>query len=499
MIVMKYKIISLAAVLGMLLMLLFLNRSGGTGLERVHQHLEWPKQSEESTVTAEPEDLVTHLPIVEIDTDGQKIPGNWIKDEMGNTIDTELSETGEETILASIKIIDSGTSENRLGQDAAVETLARFRIRGNSSRNFTKKSYMLKLVEEDGTENPQEIMGMSEHDQWALYGPFLDKTLMRNYMWMNLSAEIMGYAPNVRYCEVILDGEYQGLYIMMELIARGEGRVNLNAYEEGKNYTDYIVRVDSENGDIRDLNTFTTYTLRTELQAVLSVVYPGNQRLNEEICDYIEKDFSRFEKALYSSDYTDPFRGYRRYIDVDSFVDYYILQEFLANNDMCSRSTYLYKDRLNKIHMGPVWDYNNVLDNYIALDLDTSEFLFTDRLWFDRLLSDPYFNKKVISRYKQLRNTVLNEEYLMNYIDETVEYLGDSIDRNFEVWGYSFDAEQLKPEERLRPLDRNPTSFEKAINEMKEFIQKRGEWMDNHIDALAQYSHESKAKIYDNR
>ncbi len=487
----------------MFLLAVLLGLSPQTGRRRVHQHRTWEREPQSAAVTTEPGELVSHLPIVEINTGGQKIPGNWIRDKDGVNIGVEMSASGEKTICASIRILDSGTAENRVEDEAAVETEARFRIRGNSSRNFSKKSYLVKFIDKDGDENPQEVMGMSAHDQWALYGPFLDKTLIRNYMWMNLSAEVMGYAPDVRYCEVILDGKYQGLYLMMETIARGEGRVNLSAYEEGKSYTEYIVRMDKPDQDIRDLNTFSNYTLRTVVgeneQTVLSVVYPGTKKLNEEICDYIEKDFSRFEKALYSSDYRDPIRGYRRYIDVDSFVDYYVLQEFLCNNDMCIRSTYLYKDRLNKIHMGPVWDYNNMLDNYFTLQMDGSEFLYVERLWFDRLLSDPYFNRKVIDRYRELRRTVLDEDDLMNYIDETIAYLGKSIERNYEVWGYSFDAGQLHVNERLTPIERNPESFKEAVEDMKDFIRVRGRWLDSHIDALAQYCHESKAKIYDNR
>lgn len=497
---MRNKIICLAAVAAMFLLAVFLNQSPGTGLARVHQHRTWERETQHQGVTTDPGRLVTHLPIVEIDTGGQKIPGNWIRDENGVNIGVEQSDSGEPTIAVKIRIVDSGTPENRVGDAVAVETAARFRIRGNSSRNFSKKSYLLKLTDEDGEENAQEIMGMSAHNEWALHGPFLDKTLLRNYMWMNLSAEVMGEAPQVRYCEVILDGAYQGLYLMMETIARGEGRVNLSAYEEGKAYTEYIVRMDRENEDVRDLNTFSNYTLRTVVgaqeQTMLSIVYPGKKKLNEENRAYIERDFSRFEKALYSSDYRDPIRGYRRYIDVDSFVDYYVLQEFLCNNDMCIRSTYLYKDRLNKIHMGPVWDYNNMLDNYFTVQMDGSEFLYVERLWFDRLLSDPYFNRKVISRYRSLRKTVLAEEKLMEYIDETIAYLGESVERNFAVWGYSFDPEQLHVNERLTPLERNPQSFEEAVSDMKEFIRVRGRWLDSHIDALAQYCHESKAKVY---
>lgn len=498
---MKYKMMSLLAVLGLGLTAVIFNTDWNTGKARIHQHLSWPEQSEQPAVTTDWNAFTTHLPIVEINTENQKIPGNWIYNDEGVITGAEKSNTGEDTIRITLRIIDSGTSDNRPGDDAAVDTLACFRIRGNTSRDFSKKSYAVELIDEEGNGKPQSILGMYEHDSWALHGPFLDKTLIRNYMWLNLSADIMGYAPNVRFCEVFLDGEYQGLYLMMETIDRGEGRVNLTEYKQGAGYTDYIVRIDKETG-VKDLDIFSEYTLKldkTGSRSTLSVVYPGTKNLNDEIFDYIEKDFSKFEKVLYSSDYTDPIKGYRRYIDVDSFVDYYILQEFLCNNDMCNYSTYLYKDRLGKIHMGPVWDYNNMLDNYIAQEMDGSEILYADRLWYDRLLADPYFNKKVIQRYKSLRRTILNEDYLMRYMDETIRYLGAGIDRNFLVWGYSFDPSLLDSRERLRPLERNPSDYEEAVDDMKEFIRIRGRWLDNNIDTLAQYCHESKAKVYDAR
>lgn len=474
-----------------------------TGRVRFHQHLSCARQTEPQAVSIQPDEFVSHLPVIEVDTGGQKIPGNWIMDENGIRVGTELSDKGEEMIPVEICIVDSENGNNRPGDAAALESSAMFRIRGNSSRNFAKKSYLIKLTDEAGGENSQEMMGMGEHDTWALYGPFLDKTLLRNYMWMNISGEIMGYAPNVRYCEMFLDGSYQGLYLMMETVSRGTYRVDLEAYKPGAAYTDYIVRMDKANEDSRDLEVFSDYTMRLEesahSQIKLSIVYPNDAVLNEKICDYIEKDFSRFEKALYSSDYKSLSRGYRQYIDVDSFVDYYVLQEFLGNTDMCYHSTYLYKDRLGKLHMGPVWDYNNVLDNFFSVDLDSSEFLFTDRLWYDRLLSDAAFNRQVRERYRQLRRTVLNEEYLMKYIDETVEFLGDSIERNYVVWGYSFEAENLSPLERLAPLSRNPADYEEAVGNMKAFIRERGRWLDRNIDALEQYCHPSNAKKYDNR
>lgn len=190
--------------------------------------------------------------------------------------------------------------------------------------------------------------------------------------------------------------------------------------------------------------------------------------------------------------------GYENYIDVDSWVDYYIIQELLANNDMCSRSTYLYKDKGGKLKMGPVWDFNNICDNYLAAEFGTEGFLFAeDKIWYKMLLKDEKFVKKVQNRYKELRKTYLSEEYLMNYIDETIEYLGEAIDRNYDVWGYTFEREyQDSKLEFLYPIEKNPQSFEEAVLQYKNFLIERGNWLDSNIDSLSQYSHYSKNKLY---
>ena len=100
-------------------------------------------------------------------------------------------------------------------------------------------------------------------------------------------------------------------------------------------------------------------------------------------------------------------------------------------------------------------------------------------------------------RYRELRKTYLSEEYLMNYIDESVLYLGEAVNRNFEVWGYTFEREnQTSPMEFLRPIERNPQSYEEAINQYKTFLKERGNWLDENIDSLLQYSHPSKNKLY---
>lgn len=437
---------------------------------RYHQHLE--EQKTEQCNHINNQSFCTHLPIISINTGDKKIPGEAILDTEGSVIGYTTSENNESMIPVSISIINN-ENNNHLTDKPSLEKTAMFRIRGNSSRLFDKKSYQVEFIKDDGTDDDVSVMGMSKHSDWALNGPFLDKTLIRNYLCMNISAEIMGYVPNIRFCEVYLDNEYQGLYVMMETISVSEDRVNITKYKEGKRGYGYIVKIDKEAMYMSDavLNQFSNYTFITENNNSLSIEYPPKGKLNNDINTFIEKDISKFEKSLYSFDFNHRQIGYSSYIDVDSFVDYYILMEFLCVNDMMSMSTYLYKDVNGKLTMGPLWDFNNAMDNFINISFDGKGMYFTDRVWYKMLLKDERFVQKVISRFHSLRKTFLSEEYLLNYIDETVEYLGESIDRNYNVWGYSFDYNNLNSYQRLRPYDRNPKSYDESIVQMKEFIK----------------------------
>ena len=123
--------------------------------------------------------------------------------------------------------------------------------------------------------------------------------------------------------------------------------------------------------------------------------------------------------------------------------------------------------------------------------LSNIDFDMQGSVWFEMLLKDPNFVDKIINRYHELRKTYLNEDYLLNYIDETVAYLGDAIDRNFEVWGYTFDKES-----DLLPEGRKIGSYEEAIEQLKNFIIQRGRWLDENIDQLKQFCHPSINKKY---
>ncbi len=495
---MKKKLLYLGVVVIVFVLSVYASIYGKKDNFRYHQHLE-KKPATQCTqdIYGINEKFCTHLPIVSINTNNQTIPGEPILNEEKNLIGYTTTDSEETTIVADIKIIDNEIN-NHLDDATSIESKIRLRIRGNSSRHFDKKSYKLNFIDESGEDKDVDIMGMAPHDEWALYGPFLDKTLIRNYFCMNISAEIMDYTPDVRFCEVFLDGEYVGLYLMMETIDVGQNRIDITEYKEGKRGYGYVLKLDkeAEEGTLEAINQFSKYTFMTEYKRNFSIEYPKPSMLTYEINNDIERDISKFEKALYSYDFDDKHLGYSAYIDVDSFVDYYILMEFLCINDMMSFSTYMYKDVNGKLTMGPLWDFNNAFNNFININFDGKDMYFINRIWYKMLLKDKAFVDKVVNRYHALRKTHLSEEYLLNYIDETVSYLGDSVDRNYEIWGYSFDYTKLDSFQRLRPYERNIKSYEESIKQMKNFIKARGRWMDENIDTLYQYCHESKNKMF---
>lgn len=440
---------------------------------RVHQHL---AASPKAACSHDGDVFCTHLPLVLIDTQGEKIRDH------------------QDGGYCMISIIDNEETNNHPTDEPQVYTAAQIKIRGNSSAGFDKKQYKLDFVE--SAQNPvqvdYEVMGMPAESDWVLNGPYLDKSLMRNYMMYNLAGEIMDdWSPNVRYCEVILNGEYQGLYLMIESVKEGKNRVNVGdevALKSGQ--TGYLVVRERDGQTPTRLDNFGTYTYITQNE--LGVKYPNPALITPQQANYIERDISAFEKALYSLDYDHVKYGYASWIDLDSFVDYWVINEFSSNLDAGKFSTYAYKNIRGKLTMGPVWDFNNSFGLYVDVPMD---FHMQSKPWYVMLMKDENFTQRIIDRYRELRKGILSEENLFNYIDSVTDYLGDAVERNFEVWGYTFQME-LDEEKQMLRYQELPQNHKEAVEALKEYIRIRGRFLDMNIEAVKQFSAESKVKPY---
>ena len=470
---------------------------------RYHQHLE----AEEKPPCTDHDEFVfcTHLPLMEITTDAP-VPKPYlgeIDEKIENIWDVSNSFRNYEMVAASARYFDSETENNHLTDRPAVEARAMFRIRGASSRLLDKKNYLLKFTEEDMTQSLDvSLSGMTADSSWALHGPFLDKSLIRNYLCYNLAGEIMDYAPNVRFCELFLNGEYLGLYLLTEKIGYSEnGRIDFTKTDPNLTVTSYILQVDRGAADPRyNLETF-GYLTRTKVRAGqghIEILYPG-KTLTQNQYDYINSDFSRFEKAIFSFDYNHPDRGYRRYIGVRSFIDFFLINEFTLNYDAPGLSTYLYKDVSGRLNMC-VWDFDAAFDYYRYSEVTPETFRIHNALWFQYLFKDKAFVDQVVDRYADFRKRFFNEEYLFQYIDETVAYLGPAIQRNYAKWGYSFNSTYNGVNyDYLEPESRNVRSFDEAIQQIKDTITLRLEHMDNNLDRLYTLCHESMNKRYNHQ
>ncbi len=488
---MKYKLIGFFAVALALLLVFFVSF---TMPENNGQRYIEHKVAEEKTPCEGHEDgvLCTHLPIVRIDTMGADIPGKPIYDEDDKVIGYTLASDGTGTIKTAVDVIQNQKSYNH-ESDAAVDLgQALFRVRGHSSRRFEKANYLIKFINDDGTNHRVDFLGMDAHQEWALHGPFLDKTLIRNYLSYNLAGEMMEYSPNVRFCELILNGEYRGLYLATEMITAGrEGaRLNLEVNKKDNSFSGYAFRLDWSDGMVdKNIYPFLNYTTRAKTQHQL--VFPGVGNVTPELKEAIKDEISLFEKSLYSYDYNNETYGYKNYIDTDSFVDYFLINELTCNYDAGSLSTYMYKDIDGKYKMC-VWDFNSAFDAYQEQAMPTDEFMLNSKLWYQMLFMDDEFTDRVIERYRELRKTIFSEDYLFDFIDDTIRYLGPAIERNYARWGYTFEHEF----DLMHPRNRNPRSYEEAVWQLKEFITKRIRFMDENIDSLKQNSAESKTKKY---
>ena len=476
---MKYKIISIALALTIVCVLalgLAMPEMMKIKNPRYHQHMEAEKTG---SCSHSDDAFCTHLPVISIETGGVEIPGRAYYDDELNRYYTTTPDGGT-YIIASVRIIDGEETNNHLSDEAAVTSLARVRVRGHSSRHFIKLGYSLNFVDETEANVSHAVMGMDAHHEWVMHGPILDKTLIRNYMWYNIAGEIMDYAPNVRFCEAFIDGEYMGVYLMVESITAGENgsRLQLSIDKKNNTFTGYCLRVDRGSREEKNMNTFSMYTYQTE--SIVDSVYPGTSNLTPALKTAIQEDFSAFERLLYSTDYNDSKYGYSEYIDVDSFVDYFLLNEFTSNYDAGMLSTYIYKEVGDRYKLC-VWDFNSASDNYQEYVADPEMFLLQNRIWYAALFQDGAFTERVIERYRELRKTYLNEAYINQYIDDTIAYLGEAIDRNYARWDDDFDYDLLLPYER------NPDSYEEAVEDMKRYIHIRGEWMDENIETLRQY------------
>lgn len=447
------------------------------------------------------DDFVSHLPIVVIDTGGQEIINYKVYN--AETDAFEVPEGIDPYFPMQIRVYDREDHCNRPTDEASLSSAGRIKVRGNSSAsilaNLPKYQYTLKLETEDGEEQRLSMMGIGTDDTWILSPTVKDKSRIRNYLAYNIAGQVEPSTPDLRFCEVLfaMDGGYYygGLYTMCESIKVSPERVDIqkdmSGYHVGIGYL--IVRDRYSYSDVI-LDTWGTregYNTDIDVEGkffmtYFTLEYPKNAAATPEVIASVEEDISRIEMALCNQNSNSQYQ-LEEWMDLDSFADYMVINEFFCNYDAGHNSTYMYRSPLGKLTAGPYWDYDGAIDNWRS-SLDFNSFVFFQYPWFEKLIQMEEFEQRVESRYYELRKTILNEDYINDFIDSTVRYLGNALLREDSAFGdYSYFTDVITEKETGLSIDQRRDSAAEEAQRIKDVLHLRGKFMDGNITTLRRF------------
>jgi len=443
----------------------------------------------------------SNLPIVVINTHGQTIP----KDNPRIIADMGIIWTpGQRNALTD--------SFNNYSGKISIE------IHGQSSAGWDKKSYALETENPDGSNRDVSLLGLPKENDWILYAPFYDRSLLRNVLVYRLAREMGWYASRTRYCELVLNGSYQGLYVLMEKIKRDKHRVAINKLKpdeiSGDDVTGgYILRIDKEPWKPGFDSSYPPFP-GAQAGIVYQYVYPKPDNIVLQQKRYIQTFVRTFEKFMHDSLTATSFDRLSHYLNVNSFVDYFILNEFSRNVDGYRLSAYFYKDKDSKggqLTAGPVWDYNFSFGNvdyydswktagwqllYFAHD---SYFHRTDRFfmpfWWETLFRNPSFCRKLNQRWTSLRQSILSTDSLFATINLFVDSLAEARARNFAIWPGPGEANLGGGWYPGAPPGMFVSNYAEEIAYLKQWMAARLAWMDAQIPLLAAVSAPQKPSL----
>ena len=371
-------------------------------------------------------------------------------------------------------------------------------IRGSSSQMFDKKSYGFETWDENDDDLDAPLGGFPEEEDWILYGPYSDKSLIRNVLIYGLSNDIGQYATRTNLYELEINESFLGTYVLMEKIKRDKNRVDVSKNKEEDVSGGYILKIDKPTGDGQwydDSFSFSSKftpngNIGQNKNTFFLYEYPNADDINDDQKNYIQNFIHDFENALASENFSSEQSGYQNYIDLDSFIDFFILNEVSKNPDGFRLSTFMHKDKGEKLKMGPIWDFNLAFGNVNYCNGASTEG-WTHRFnevcpndtwlvpfWWNRFMEDPVFVSTLKERWNNLRTNLFSTSEVLQRITLIEEQLKSSnaIKNNFSKW--SILGEYVWPNDYIG------NSYDDEINYLKDWTVKRLEWMDIEINNL---------------
>jgi subtilisin-like proprotein convertase family protein len=422
----------------------------------------------------------SNLPIVVLNTNG------------GTIVD-------DPKIPVGMKIIYNGVGQRNYLTDTNYDYdgLIGIEYRGSTSQGMPKKGYGFETWDTQHDDKKVSLLGMPAESDWTLIANYSDKTLLRNALSYNLANKMGQYAPRTRFCELVIDGSYRGVYLMTEKIKRDSARVGISKLKandlSGADLTGgYIIKVDKTTGSggagwhssIPPLNASGNQTI------YFQYTYPKPDSIQPQQSLYIRSFVDSFEASLNSLDFQNETTGWRRYMDERSVIDFFLINEMSRNVDGYRISTFLHKEKITKggkLKMGPVWDYDIAWQNadYCSGQSTTGwAYNFNSvcgsdgnlvPFWWSRFRQDSLFNKRLYCRYNELRSGFLHLDSLNGLVDGMATELNEGQARNFVKWPILGTYVWPNPS----PI---PSNYAGEITKLKQWFSSRLTWMDSQIN-----------------
>lgn len=410
--------------------------------------------------------ISSNLPLLKIYTNGQSI-------------------MQEVKITADLKVIDNGVGNLNYLDDApnGYNDKIGIEMRGASSLMYPKNGFGFETRDSLGNNNNVELLGLPEENDWVLHGPYSDKTLLRNFVTYHIGGQLGRYNPRVRLCEVFMDDQYWGVYMLVEKIKRDKNRVDIAKLNPTDTLGDeltggYIFKID------RDMGSENGW-LSNHGYGYYAYHHPNADGLHQKQKNYIQLFFANFENLMNSSNFNHPTLGYTSWIDVPSFIDYMLIQEITRNIDAYRLSAFMYKEKDSdggKLHAGPIWDYNlgygneDFCDNgnYTSWAFNYNQVCGSPfPFWWGKLVNNSDFRDEFHCRWNELRSTVLHTDTILHFIDSMVLHIKDARIRDTKRWNTI--GQYIWPNAYVGQ------TYEDEVLYLKDWITDRMNWLETNM------------------
>ncbi len=441
----------------------------------------------------------SNMPVVLLDTRSQLIPD-------------------EPKIFARMKILNIDASGRAILQDSSQSDWMKGAIeqRGSSSASFPKKSYGFEFQDALGEDTSRAVLGMPPQSDWVLSANYTDKSLMRNVFAYNLSRSFGWYAPRTRYVELMLNGEYQGIYVFTEKIKRDQNRVDIARLRtndvSGDDVTGgYIIKIDKPTGnDSEGFSSNYAGERGSGGQRIKFLYdYPKASNLVIPQKNYIKAYMDSFENALNTMSFQGQ-SSYKKYINMPSFIDFFLVNEWSKNIDGFRFSTFITKQKITrdqgKLIMGPVWDFDIAWRNANYCD---AQFIpgWTYQVenvcpsgltptWWRRFRTDPEFEAALVCRWLHVNNEIWPPLKRAEWVDSVSQLLQEAQVRNFTFWPILGQYVWPNPDPILSTYVAEVAGFQNWLNQ-------RANWMSANlqgicINSIEKSEVESELKVFPN-